>query len=81
MTTVLGAVQNKVKKTGPEEASECGVPHSKTTPLAVQDIVAVHKMARCWEDAAEGNRQDRSSTKGYVFGSSTPEILRRKQAF
>ena len=64
MTTVLGAVQNKVKKTGPAEAAECGVLRSKRPPMTVPNIVAVNKMTGClkalmeqrWEDAAEGNR-------------------------
>ena len=41
---VLGAVQYKVHKTGPEEAAECGILQSKQPQAVVQDIVSVNKM-------------------------------------
>ena len=44
MMAVLGAVQYKVQKTGPEEAAECGLLQSKRPHATVQDVVAVNKM-------------------------------------
>ena len=44
MMAVLGAVQDKVQKTGPEEAAECGLLQSKRPHATVQDVVAVNKM-------------------------------------